>query len=236
MDLIKNCPICGKEQKYSRIDLLRNALKNNTPCNSCKQIGEKNHFYGKKHTDESKKSISQWNKCRGKEINKKISDKLKNIPKSDDHKKKISDTLKGKFIGELNPNFGKKLSDEQKRKISKKIIEYYYKSCKYENYLNSLPEYKRYRKEVWKITKKNNLNDIEFHEKRGSHKFNKDAFHLDHIFPISQGFFYKISPELIGDIKNLKFIPWRENISKNGHIKIIPIHIKEEYEKRKKSN
>ena len=28
MELSKNCPCCGKEQKYSRIDLLKNEIKN----------------------------------------------------------------------------------------------------------------------------------------------------------------------------------------------------------------
>ena len=31
----KNCPNCGKEQSYSRSDLLTRAKKNNTLCNSC---------------------------------------------------------------------------------------------------------------------------------------------------------------------------------------------------------
>lgn len=101
--------------------------------------------------------------------------------------------------------------------------------------MESLPEYKKYTKLVWKITNQNDLTTLENHEKRGSHRKDKKAYHLDHIFPISQGYFYKIDPTLIGDIKNLRFIPWRENISKNCYISTIPEHIKEEYEKRKKS-
>lgn len=52
--------------------------------------GEKNHFYNKKHTDETKKKISQ--------------------------------SLKGKFIGENNHFYGKKHSEETKEKIRKKAI------------------------------------------------------------------------------------------------------------------
>jgi hypothetical protein len=38
--------------------------------------------------------------------------------------------------------------------------------------------------------------------------------HLDHIIPISYGWKNKISPEKMGNIKNLQFIPWEENYKK----------------------
>ena len=40
------------------------------------------------------------------------------------------------------------------------------------------------------------------------------AWHLDHVYPIFAGFANKISPLVIGNINNLKMLPWRENISK----------------------
>jgi hypothetical protein len=235
MEHMKNCPVCGKQQTYSRKSLLNDALKKNTICNSCKQKGDKNHFYGKKHLEESKEKISKWNKNRGVDFNKKISDKLKGRIITEEHRKKISENLTGRFLGDKNPNFGKKYTSEQKKEISRKTIELYYGSGKYKKYLDSLPEYKKYRKMVWRITNQNNLTLLENHEKRGSHRKDENAYHLDHIFPISKGFFYELDPELIGDVRNLKFIPWFENVSKNNNILIIPEHIKEEYEKRKKS-
>ena len=39
-------------------------------------------------------------------------------------------------------------------------------------------------------------------------------FHLDHKFSIVEGFNQNIDPSIIGDIKNLKFIPWEENVKK----------------------
>jgi group I intron endonuclease len=71
-----------------------------------KLIGEKNGMYGKKHTDESKKKMSnpkfgQNNGMYGKKH-------------SEETKKKISD----KLIGEANPFYGKKHSEETKQKIS----------------------------------------------------------------------------------------------------------------------
>ena len=41
---------------------------------------------------------------------------------SEQTKLKISNSLKGKMIGEKNPAFGKKMTDETKKKISAKII------------------------------------------------------------------------------------------------------------------
>ncbi len=62
-------------------------------------IGEKNHFYGKKHSKESKKIISE--KAKGRKL-------------SNDVKLKISQSLKG----ENNYWYNKKLSDEHKKKLS----------------------------------------------------------------------------------------------------------------------
>ena len=43
----------------------------------------------------------------------------------------------------------------------------------------------------------------------------EDAYNLDHIIPIIYGYENKISPEEIGDIGNLKFIPAMENHKKS---------------------
>lgn len=79
-------------------------------------VGEKNPFYGKKHNEESKRIMSETHK--GKII-------------SDEHKKIISEISKlrkgilspsyGKK-GEACPAYGRKLSDEAKRKISESRI------------------------------------------------------------------------------------------------------------------
>ena len=85
--------------------------------------GEKNPFYGKQHSEEVKKKISDTHK--GKPSNK------KGIPLSEEHKKKLSDKNKGKKLseetkqkmsearsGEKNAMFGKTHSEESKRKMS----------------------------------------------------------------------------------------------------------------------
>lgn len=60
--------------------------------------GKKNHFFGKKHTEETKEKLRKVNL--GKTL-------------SQETRKKISDSLKG----EKSPNYGKKFSEETKRKI-----------------------------------------------------------------------------------------------------------------------
>jgi hypothetical protein len=42
------------------------------------------------------------------------------------------------------------------------------------------------------------------------------AYHIDHVYSISNGFKNGISPLVIGNIANLKMIPWEENIEKHA--------------------
>lgn len=78
-------------------------------------VGEKNHFYGKTHTEESKKKISLIHK--GKTINEKtklaVSKRHKNVPLSEEHKEKIRKSLTGIKRTE---DQRKKISDSKKGK------------------------------------------------------------------------------------------------------------------------
>mgnify|MGYP003608112122 CR=1 FL=1 len=60
---------------------------------------------------------------------------------------------------------------------------------------------------VWKYSE-NNSPQVEDISKRGS------DFHLDHIIPINIGYKYNISPEIIGDLKNLRIISHKSNFNK----------------------
>lgn len=66
---------------------------------------------------------------------------------------------------------------------------------------------------VWEVTESQPLYILENFDKRGWKNY-----HLDHIYPISMGFKEKISPEKIGNIKNLRFIHFEENIKKGSTI------------------
>jgi len=83
----------------------------------------------------------------------------------------------------------------------------------YDEWLKLQPEYKKYKSKVIKITNQQPIQLLENFKKRGNSS-KKNAYHLDHKFSIVEGFKQGIDPDVIGDISNLEFIPWRENISK----------------------
>jgi hypothetical protein len=95
--------------------------KKNIYCSKkCALKGERNGFYGKHHTEEVKKKVSEANK--DKVVSEETKEKLrtfnlgKTIPK--DVRIKISESLKGRYCGELNPNYGRHHTEEAKKKIS----------------------------------------------------------------------------------------------------------------------
>ena len=117
----RNCPECDKELPYVSHTNLKRANKNNSVCSSCVRKGEGNPFYGKQHSDEVRDACG---------------DRFRGHIKSEEHIRKWKDTVKkngsmagennamyGK-VGELNPFYGKKHSEESLRKIRLKQIEY----------------------------------------------------------------------------------------------------------------
>lgn len=67
---------------------------------------------------------------------------------------------------------------------------------------------------VWVITESQPIHLLKNYDKRCFR--GKSCYHLDHIVPISHGFFSKIPPEKIGNISNLRFIHSVRNMRK-GH-------------------
>ena len=88
-------------------------------------------------------------------------------------------------------------------------------------------EKRLYYARVWFITEQQPLHILEGNDKRGW-----KGHHLDHICSISVGYYNNIPPELIGDIKNLQFIYYKENIDKG--CKVEPHILKEMIKKSKK--
>ena len=76
-----------------------------------------------------------------------------------------------------------------------------------------LYDYKNYRKKVWKVTRKQPIQNLENFCKRG-----RSTYHLDHIVSIKYGFINGLHPDLVGGIKNLRFIPAKENIQKKEYL------------------
>ena len=74
-------------------------------------------------------------------------------------------------------------------------------------------EKKLYYATVWEVTEEQPLRILENFDKRGWKNH-----HLDHIYPIALGYSKGISPEKIGNIKNLRFIPYKENLNKGSKV------------------
>jgi hypothetical protein len=66
---------------------------------------------------------------------------------------------------------------------------------------------------VWVITESQPLKKLKNSDKRCFR--GKNCYHLDHIVSISHGYHNKISPEKIGSLSNLRFIPATDNMKKS---------------------
>ncbi len=88
-----------------------------------------------------------------------------------------------------------------------------YRNMNYDDYLKNIDEYYKYELEVLKITRQQPIQKLENFENRGNSGV-EGAFHLDHKFSVVEGFKNGVKPAIIGNIKNLQFIPWRDNLKK----------------------
>jgi len=77
------------------------------------RTGDKNHFYGKSHTEETKIAISQANKGK--------SHGHKGVKRSKEYKKHLSIMMTGKMAGDKHPLWGVQRSEEIRNKISNSL-------------------------------------------------------------------------------------------------------------------
>ena len=90
-------------------------------------------------------------------------------------------------------------------------------------------DYELYYRNVWKITRKQDLKSLQNIEKRGHISFDKEAYHLDHKFSIIEGFVQNIPIEIIGNIVNLEMIHNKENCRKREKCSISKEELLGEY-------
>ena len=107
------------------------------------------------------------------------------------------------------------VTGENNPKVKKILKE---RNITYDEYLNSKSDWDVYKSKVQKITNKQPLYLLkDFDKKRGLLGV-KNAYQLDHIIPVKFGFDNNISPEIIGDMSNLRFISWKDNINKSDKL------------------
>lgn len=80
--------------------------------------------------------------------------------------------------------------------------------------------YANYKRKVKSVTNNQDISTLQYIENRS-----KREYHLDHIFPISRGYVFKIPAELIGDKENLQMLWGADNQKKTNNIIEIPEHI-----------
>lgn len=126
--------------------------------------------------------------------------------------KEIADQLglKKSFIDKHLTNSGYRRNRSEGSSVG---LVFRYRGIKYNDYIKIIDDLKKYKSEVMKVTRQQPICILSNYDKRRPSGVN-GSYHLDHKFSISEGFKNNISPIIIGDIKNLEFIPWEENLKK----------------------
>ena len=88
-----------------------------------------------------------------------------------------------------------------------------YRDINYSEYLKIVDNFTKYKNDVMKITRQQPISNLINYNKRGNSGID-GAYHLDHKYSILEGFNNNLPSEIIGNIKNLEFITWEENIKK----------------------
>jgi len=109
----RNCPKCKRMLYYSTNKNLIRATKNNTTCRSCAISGENHPMFGKKHKIETieKNRISNIKTNNTQDMKKLHKNISINWYKNNEH------SMKG-INGNNHFNFGRKMTDEQRKKLS----------------------------------------------------------------------------------------------------------------------
>jgi hypothetical protein len=85
----------------------------------------------------------------------------------------------------------------------------------YDEYMSTWKEdKKRYYVMVRQITENQPIHTLENYDKGRSLAGTPNGYQLDHIISIGHGFENKIPPNVIGNIENLQFIKWEDNLRK----------------------
>jgi hypothetical protein len=217
--VICNCLICDTKfevilsradtAKYCSRQCYHNSTKGNLTWNAGKKYEE---LYGFDKADELKRNLRI--KTSG------INNPMYNKKHKDETKKLMSIAKENYTPANKGKKFPGIFSDVDRTGQNNAYVKHVMKTenISYDEYLKSYDEYDLYRKQVRNITNLQPIHLLENYEKRGNGYENEDAYHLDHIYPISKGFKNGIPPEVIGDISNLKFIHWLDNLKKSNKL------------------
>jgi hypothetical protein len=117
-----NCRIYAKLRSDFCDKMSENFSGSKNPMFGVKNIGQKNHFYGKRHSKETRQ------KMRMAKLGKKQSQETRNKKSGVNHpyyrkkRAEFSEKMKGKYTGENHWSYGKPLTLEQKDNLRKSMI------------------------------------------------------------------------------------------------------------------
>ena len=81
-----------------------------------------------------------------------------------------------------------------------------------------LREYRTYANKVHRLSEKVYQDNIDIINPKRHNRGRagvEDAYQLDHILTVREGFSLNKSPEFMSRLENLRLIPWRHNLSRN---------------------
>jgi hypothetical protein len=211
----RDCPKCGDVIEYKNPRSFKWASNDGKPCRKC---------YSKNIADTLKKKVADGTfipHTRDKNIeNLQVRKYSRECSNCNNTMLYMSERSLKKAI------YGKTICNSCSAKVYKKtfndvITEDHIKQMRatkagfkdWEEYVEKYPKKKFYKREVWRYTYKNPLNELEHWEKRGRCGV-EGAYQLDHIQSINWGWENGIPAEQIADWNNLRMIPWKDNRDK----------------------
>lgn len=223
---IRKCPTCGIEIIYKKSSQYFQAERVNRKCRKCGcgwasgQTKETNESIKKMGQTVSKKLKGRptWNKGLTKNDHPSlivVGEKRKNKKHSLEALKKISEASKEHW---KTSKYRKLVSERIKEMRGlPEVVDRWRTTCENNGHFTPLEkksEWDKYVHLVWYYTNKNDLTTLDGHDRRGRVDLNDEAYHLDHIVSITDGFNKNVPPEIIGSICNLRFIPANDNMKK----------------------
>jgi hypothetical protein len=218
----RNCPTCTKIITYKSYQGYESGIRYNRSCQKCgcawnKGLTKETDVRIKKQAEivsAINKGKETWNKGLTKNEHpslKIIGDKRKGKSHSQESLDKIS---KASISHWKNKQYRELVIDRVKETYTEERIQLWRDKMENGGYFTPLTEKKeveQYKQLVWYYTRKNDLSKIKNYENRGRLDENKNAYHLDHIYSITDGYLNGVEPEIIGSIHNLRFIPAIDN-------------------------
>lgn len=212
---LRNCPGCDVEVSYKNKRCWYNANRASAKCKKCQNECTKEIVKNKIAKGET------WGGSRNKEREKTLERPYKrNCPECSSEMKYAREDIRNtaEKRGALCNSCSTKV---YKKTFNDVISEEHIKQMRatkagfdsWEEYVEKYPKKQFYKREVWRLTYKNPLNELQHWEKRGRCGV-KGAYQLDHIQSINWGWENKIPAEVIAHWDNLRMIPWKENREK----------------------